>query len=80
MARELARGSLNSFGWSKQPLTDSFNTAYEVQIERERAGLCHCGAHLDGNEGLRAFVEKRKPVFNVKQISRDCSDASEQFR
>ena len=66
MAHKLADGSLNSFGWSKQLLTDSFNTAFEAQIERERAGLCSCATHPDGGEGLQAFVEKRKPVFGVK--------------
>ncbi len=66
MARELAEGSLNSFGWSKHLLTDSFNTALETHIERERVGLSSCAAHPDGEEGLRAFAEKRKPVFNPK--------------
>jgi 2-(1,2-epoxy-1,2-dihydrophenyl)acetyl-CoA isomerase len=64
MAHELASGSLNSFGWSKQLLTDSLNTAFEAQIERERAALSSCAAHPDGKEGLQAFVEKRRPVFN----------------
>jgi len=66
IARELARGSLNSFGWAKQLLTDSFNTSFEAHIERERAGLFSCASHPDGKEGLRAFVEKRRPVFNIK--------------
>jgi len=66
MAHELARGSLNSFGWSKQLLADSFNTALEAQIEREREGLCSCAAHCDGKEGLQAFVDKRRPVFAVE--------------
>jgi 2-(1,2-epoxy-1,2-dihydrophenyl)acetyl-CoA isomerase len=66
MARELAKGSLHSFGWCKQLLTDSFDTAFEAQIERERSGISSCGAHPDGQEGLRAFTEKRKPIFNVK--------------
>jgi 2-(1,2-epoxy-1,2-dihydrophenyl)acetyl-CoA isomerase len=65
MARTLAKGSLHSFGWSKQLLTDSFNTAFETHLERERAGLCSCAAHPDGQEGLRAFGEKRKPVFGA---------------
>lgn len=66
MARELAKGSLHSFGWCKQLLTDSFHTAFEAQIERERLGLSSCAAHSDGQEGLKAFTEKRKPIFNVK--------------
>ena len=63
MAHELSNGSLNSFGWSKQLLTDSFSSAFEAQIERERLGLCSCAEHPDGKEGLQAFVDKRKPVF-----------------
>lgn len=66
MARELAKGSLHSFGWCKQLLTDSFHTAFEAHIERERLGLSSCAAHPDGQEGLRAFAEKRKPMFNVE--------------
>jgi 2-(1,2-epoxy-1,2-dihydrophenyl)acetyl-CoA isomerase len=66
MAHELAKISLHSFGWCKGLLTDSFNTAFETHIERERLGLSNCAAHPDGQEGLRSFSEKRKPVFNVK--------------
>lgn len=63
MAQELAKGSLNSFGWAKQLLTDSFNSAFESHIERERVGICSCADNADGKEGLKAFKEKRKPVF-----------------
>jgi 2-(1,2-epoxy-1,2-dihydrophenyl)acetyl-CoA isomerase len=63
MAHELNNSSVNSFGWSKQLLTDSFNTAFEGHIERERLGLCSCAEHPDGKEGIRAFVDKRKPTF-----------------
>jgi len=63
MARELAGISLNSFEWSKRLLTDSFGSSFEAQIERERRGLSTCAGHPEGQEGLRAFAEKRKPVF-----------------
>jgi 2-(1,2-epoxy-1,2-dihydrophenyl)acetyl-CoA isomerase len=63
MAQELTNRSLNSFGWSKRLLTDSFNTAFETHIERERLGLCSCAEHPDGAKGIQAFVDKRKPVF-----------------
>jgi 2-(1,2-epoxy-1,2-dihydrophenyl)acetyl-CoA isomerase len=66
MARELAKGSLHSFGWCKQLLIDSLDTPFETHIERERQGLSSCAAHPDGQEGLKAFSEKRKPNFNVK--------------
>jgi 2-(1,2-epoxy-1,2-dihydrophenyl)acetyl-CoA isomerase len=66
MARELAEGSLHSFGWCKQLLIDSFHTPFESHIERERQGLSSCAAHPDGQEGLKAFSERRKPKFNLK--------------
>lgn len=63
MAHELAKKSVQSFGWSKRLINDSFNTPFETQIERERASLCQCIDSPDGREGTRAFIEKRKPVF-----------------
>ena len=65
MARRLAQRSVNSFGAVKRLLTDSFDTAFEAQIERERNGLTSCAAHPDGREGLQAFTEKRKPRFGA---------------
>ncbi len=63
IAHKLSKGSLNSFGWTKQLLTDSFDTGFEAHIERERLGLCSCAEHPDGKEGIQAFVDKRKPIF-----------------
>jgi 2-(1,2-epoxy-1,2-dihydrophenyl)acetyl-CoA isomerase len=64
MAEVLAQGSPQSYGYSKQLLTDSFNNSFEAQLEHERAALRACAAHPEGKEGVRAFLEKRKPVFN----------------
>jgi 2-(1,2-epoxy-1,2-dihydrophenyl)acetyl-CoA isomerase len=64
MAQELAQKSMTSFSWSKKLITDAFDTSFETQIERERRALSSCAAHLEGKEGLKAFTEKRKPVFN----------------
>jgi 2-(1,2-epoxy-1,2-dihydrophenyl)acetyl-CoA isomerase len=60
---------LNSFGWSKKLLTDSFDTSFETHIERERRAIASCAAHPEGIEGLRAFSEKRKPLFNPGKSS-----------
>lgn len=63
MARNLTRISMHSFAWSKRLLTDSFNSSFEAQLERERRGISNCAGHPEGKEGISAFLEKRKPVF-----------------
>ncbi len=63
LARELAGRSLHSFAWAKRLLTDSFDTAFEAHLERERRGLTSCAGHPEGQEGMRAFAEKRTPDF-----------------
>ena len=52
-------------GAAKQLLTDSFDTSFETQIERERKALAACGEHPEGQEGLKAFAEKRKPRYGL---------------
>ncbi|GEM_PF-1768871 len=63
MANQLSSISLNAFGLSKKLLTDSFDTSFETQLEREREGIRECAAHPEGKEGIKAFTEKRKPKF-----------------
>jgi len=59
----LLRSSLHSFAWSKKLLLESFNNSLETQLELERQGISDCAQHPDGQEGIRAFLEKRRPVF-----------------
>ncbi len=59
----LANSSLHSFAWSKKLVTDAWNNTLESQLELERQAISDCAAHPDGQEGIRAFVEKRKPDF-----------------
>ena len=66
MLNKLIIKSTHSFGWSKRLLTDSFNNSFESHLELEREGLSDCANHSDGQEGLKAFIEKRKPVFGNK--------------
>ena len=63
MAQKLAERSLHSFGWSKRLLTNAFETSLEAHLEKERQGLVSCAGHPDGAEGMRAFLEKRKPRY-----------------
>jgi 2-(1,2-epoxy-1,2-dihydrophenyl)acetyl-CoA isomerase len=63
MLRGLASSALHSFAWSKRLLMDSFNNTLETQLELERLGISDCARHPHGQEGINAFLEKRKPVF-----------------
>jgi 2-(1,2-epoxy-1,2-dihydrophenyl)acetyl-CoA isomerase len=63
MLQGLAKSALHSFAWSKKLLMESFDNTLETQLELERQGISDCAGHPDGQEGIRAFIEKRKPVF-----------------
>src|ERR1051325_263146 len=63
MLQKLTKTALHSFAWSKKLMTDSLNNTLETQLEIERQGISDCAAHPDGQEGIRAFVEKRRPSF-----------------
>lgn len=67
MIREIAKLPLSSFQASKKLLTDSFHTPLEHQLEREREFLVWCADHPNGQEGIKAFLEKRKPVYNSRE-------------
>lgn len=64
MLEGLSKTSLHSFAWSKRLLMESWNNTLETQLELERQGISDCARHRDGQEGINAFVEKRKPVFD----------------
>jgi 2-(1,2-epoxy-1,2-dihydrophenyl)acetyl-CoA isomerase len=64
MVVEIGRLPLSSFAASKKLLTDSFSTTFESQLEREREFLRLCADHPNGREGIKAFVEKRKPLYS----------------
>ena len=63
MLTRLSKTSLHSFAWSKKLMINSFHTTLEAQLELERQGISEAAAHPDGQEGIKAFVEKRKPTF-----------------
>jgi len=63
MVRKMTGGAMNSFAVCKKLMTDSFDTPFEVQLEKERDLLSLCAEHPDGREGITAFMEKRRPVF-----------------
>jgi 2-(1,2-epoxy-1,2-dihydrophenyl)acetyl-CoA isomerase len=64
MVQEIVKLPLSSFMASKKLLTDSFHTSFERQLEKERESLAWCAEHPNGREGIKAFLEKRSPVYN----------------
>lgn len=63
MLEGLTKTSLHSLAWSKRLFLESFTNSLETQLELERQGISDCASHPNGQEGIKAFVEKRKPVF-----------------
>ena len=64
LARALAQGPTRAFGTVKALLNESFSGTLETQLEREARGIVATGRSADGREGVRAFVEKRRPIFS----------------
>jgi len=64
LLEEMKKGSRSSFATSKKLINDSFDTSFETQLEKEREALSWCADHPNGKEGISAFLEKRKPIFN----------------
>lgn len=67
LVREIMTRPLSSFQASKKLLTDSFHTPFERQLEKEREFLSWAADHPNGQEGIKAFLEKRKPAYNRKE-------------
>jgi 2-(1,2-epoxy-1,2-dihydrophenyl)acetyl-CoA isomerase len=63
IARELAKGPTVAFGEAKRLMNQSLDRSIETQMEEELAAFARCARTHDLAEGVAAFVEKRKPVF-----------------
>ena len=63
IARELAAGPTLAFGAVKTLLNGTFDQTLESQMELEARAIAELSVSADGEEGISAFVEKRKPEF-----------------
>lgn len=63
LAAKLANGPTQSFGMIKKLLQASFTNGLETQMELESSGIADLSKTADGQEGMSAFIEKRKPSF-----------------
>lgn len=63
LAEKLAQGPTNAYGSVKKLLNMSFNNSLEAQMEIEGRYISQHAADDHGQEGISAFLEKRKPNF-----------------
>lgn len=63
IARGLAAGATRGFGLTKRALNQSFANGLDAQLDVEAEAMSEAGRTADYEEGVRAFLEKRKPVY-----------------
>ena len=63
LAQRLAAGPTFAYGRAKALMQASLENTMERQLELEGAALIECMGSEDFVEGVNAFLEKRKPVF-----------------
>ena len=63
LAVRLAKGPTEAYGQVKALLNSSFDQSLETQMELEARAISHLITTADGQEGLDAFLNKRKPEF-----------------
>ena len=63
LARKLAEGPTAAHGGVKALLQSAASESLETQMELETRYIAAAGASLDGQEGIRAFLEKRPARF-----------------
>ncbi len=62
----LKAGPRASYGEIKRLLAASPDNRLEAQLQSEAEAFARCAARNDFSEGVRAFLEKRKPAFTGK--------------
>jgi 2-(1,2-epoxy-1,2-dihydrophenyl)acetyl-CoA isomerase len=63
IAKELAAGPTEALGAIKRLFYQTADRSLESQLEEEAQTLAAISRTADAREGVKAFVEKRKPVF-----------------
>lgn len=66
LAGQLAGCATQAIGTVKQELLVSFDNSPETQMELEGKSIAHLASCRDGQEGIQAFLGKRRPVFTGK--------------
>ena len=64
LAQRLAVGPSNAYAETKALVNSSLKQSLTESLNAEAQAFARCAAHADFAEGVTAFVEKRKAVFN----------------
>ena len=63
LAQRLAAGPSLAYAGTKRLLQQSLNSSLETQLQNEAESFALCASSADFQEGVTAFIEKRKPNF-----------------
>lgn len=63
LAGLLAAEPTLSFGSVKKLLNETFTTTLETQMELEARGIADMSRTADAAEGVKSFLERRRPSF-----------------
>jgi 2-(1,2-epoxy-1,2-dihydrophenyl)acetyl-CoA isomerase len=63
VAQQIASGARRSASAVKKLVLMSFTSGLEEQMEWEGRLIAECADSADGNEGIDAFLQKRRPEF-----------------
>lgn len=66
IAKKLAQMPTKGLGLTKRLLNESFTNDLNTQLNREDEVQTEAGQTYDYQEGVNAFLEKRKPIFKGK--------------
>ncbi|MEO1652160.1 MAG: enoyl-CoA hydratase-related protein [Bacteroidota bacterium] len=63
LAKKLAKGPTDAYGYIKKLMLLTYSNSFEEQTDFEKEGIANQMASENGQEGIQAFMEKRKPNF-----------------
>jgi 2-(1,2-epoxy-1,2-dihydrophenyl)acetyl-CoA isomerase len=64
LAERLARGPTIAYRYMKENLNRAMNADFRTALDAEAYGMGRCSQTEDHREAVKAFIEKRAPVFN----------------
>jgi 2-(1,2-epoxy-1,2-dihydrophenyl)acetyl-CoA isomerase len=65
LACDLAAGATRAIGRTRDLLLSSLGNGFETHIELEARAIATACADADGREGVRAYIERRAPLFGA---------------